>query len=249
MADRLENDSLELSAPAKLTLSLRITGVRADGYHLIEAEMVSLDLCDRIVLDPSRSGVVVDRGGERESARSDDLVVRAIRAVGREVGATVHKLIPLGAGLGGGSSDAAAVLRWAALTDPRVADPQLAVRLGADVPFCVRGGRAMVSGIGEVVEPLEFQKRSFTLLTPPIHASTPVVYKTWDELGEPHGHNGNDLEPAALAAYPELTRWRDQLAEQTGREPRLAGSGSTWFVEGDFPGEGRVVARTLEAFS
>lgn len=74
--------------------------------------------------------------------------------------------------------------------------------------------------------------------------STPEVYRAWDDLGGPVGDNGNDLEPAALVVAPELARWRDELRDATGIRPRLAGSGSTWFVEGDYPGEGRVVAHT-----
>jgi 4-diphosphocytidyl-2-C-methyl-D-erythritol kinase len=148
--------------------------------------------------------------------------------------------VPAGAGLGGGSSDAAAILRWAG-----VADPELAAGLGADVAFCVRGGRARVRGIGELLEPLPFEERVVTLLTPPLHCSTPVVYRAWDALGGPRGDHGNDLEPAALHAYPELARWRDQLGDVSGVRPRLAGSGSTWFVEGEHPGPGHVVARTV----
>jgi 4-diphosphocytidyl-2-C-methyl-D-erythritol kinase len=72
-----------------------------------------------------------------------------------------------------------------------------------------------------------------------------AAYRAWDGLGGPAGDHGNDLEPAALAVAPELAAWRDRLAEDTGVRPRLAGSGSTWFVEGEFPGEGRVVARTV----
>ncbi len=94
------------------------------------------------------------------------------------------------------------------------------------------------------LEPLEPRAITLTLLTPPLHCSTPVVYRTWDELGGPRGDHGNDLEPAALAAYPELAVHRDRLAAATGRRPRLAGSGSTWFVEGAWPGPGHVVTRT-----
>jgi 4-diphosphocytidyl-2-C-methyl-D-erythritol kinase len=74
-----------------------------------------------------------------------------------------------------------------------------------------------------------------------------AVYKKWDELGGPTGDNGNDLEPAALAVEPRLVAYRDQLAAATGQRPRLAGSGSTWFVAGAYPGEGRVVVRTTPA--
>lgn len=231
-----------VDAPAKLTLSLRITGVRDDGYHLLDAEMVTLDFGDHIEIDPDgpvRGRVVVLEHGERRIADDDDLVVRALEAIGVDPSVVVHKSIPRGAGLGGGSADAAAVLRWAGVTDPRVA-----VSLGADVPFCVIGGRARVNGIGEVVEPLSFVDAEVTLLTPPVMCSTPVVYRMWDELGGPTGDHGNDLEPAALAVAPELGRWRDELAAVSGTRPHLAGSGSTWWVPGAFPGDGRVVART-----
>ena len=223
-------------APAKLTLSLRVTGVRDDGYHLIDAEMVSLDLADELVFTEG-DDVVFE--GIDVAVDADNLVARALRAVGRTAHVTVTKRIPAGAGLGGGSADAAAVLRWAGCDDLDVA-----VALGADVPFCLVGGRARVSGIGEVLEPLPYVERTFTLLTPPLHVSTPAVYRAWDDLGGPRADGPNDLEPAALVVEPGLARWRDRLAEATGQVPVLAGSGGTWFVEGAFPGEDRVVTRT-----
>lgn len=222
-----------LTAPAKLTVSLRVVGVRDDGYHLIDAEMVSLDLTDTIDLVESADVAVEIRGAAGLSipADGDDLVARALRMVDVNASAVVAKSIPAGAGLGGGSSDAAAVLAWAGVTDLGVA-----VRLGADVAFCLVGGRARVSGIGEIVEPLDDLDRTYTLITPPISVSTPLVYRTWDELGGPVGDNGNDLEPAAIAAVPDLIVWRDRFADLTGTRPRLAGSGGTWFVDGEVPG-------------
>jgi 4-diphosphocytidyl-2-C-methyl-D-erythritol kinase len=95
------------------------------------------------------------------------------------------------------------------------------------------------------VTPLPFEPHTYTLLTPPFGCSTPAVYKIWDELGGPHSDGPNDLEAAALEVEPELAVWRDQLGETTGQTPVLAGSGSTWFVEGAFPGDGRVVTRTV----
>jgi hypothetical protein len=109
----------------------------------------------------------------------------------------------MGAGLGGGSADAAAVLRWAGCTDLSVA-----AGIGADVPFCLVAGRARVRGIGEVLEPLPFEDRVFTLLTPPLHVSTPAVYAAWDSLGGPVAEGPNDLEPAALVVAPSLASWR-----------------------------------------
>jgi 4-diphosphocytidyl-2-C-methyl-D-erythritol kinase len=220
-------------APAKLTLSLRVAGVRADGYHLIDAEMVTLDLADTLTFNEG-SDVVFD-GAE---VGDDNLVTRALAAVGRTASVSVAKRIPVGAGLGGGSADAAAVLRWAGCSDLTVA-----ASLGADVPFCVVGGRARVSGIGEVVSALPVVDRLFTLLTPPFGVSTPAVYAAWDALGRPRADGPNDLEPAALSVEPRLAEFRDQLGSATGQTPVLAGSGSTWFVEGAYPDAG-LVTRT-----
>lgn len=228
---------ITLLAPAKLTLSLRVTGVRADGYHLIDAEMVSLDFHDTLEVDEG-DGLTIEgpEGTELVGSGDDNLVARALQLVGRTAAVRVDKRIPAGAGLGGGSADAAAILRWAGFEDL-----DAAARLGADVAFCLVGGRARVRGIGEIVEPLAFEGRTLTLVTPPVFCSTPAVYRAWDELGGPEGEHGNDLEPAALAVAPELSRWRDELADATGQRPRLAGSGSTWFVDGAHPQAGRVV--------
>ena len=228
-------------APAKLTLSLRVTGRRADGFHLIDAEMVSLDLADTLTF-VAGDGLVVRGRDAGVSAADDNLVARALRVVGRTAHVTIDKCIPAGAGLGGGSADAAAVLRWAGVTDLDVA-----VTLGADVPFCLLGGRARVTGIGERVAPLPFEARTFTLLTPPVHCSTPAVYQAWDDLGGPTADGPNDLEPAALMVAPELAQWRDRLGDATGQTPQLAGSGSTWFVGGAHDGPDVVVVRTTEA--
>jgi 4-diphosphocytidyl-2-C-methyl-D-erythritol kinase len=206
-------------------LSLRVTGVRDDGHHLLDAEMVTLRLADELTFS---EGDALDVGGLDPTAF--DLISRALDAVGRTAHVRLEKRIPVGAGLGGGSADAAAVLRWAGCTDR-----DIAVSLGADVPFCVVGGRARVTGIGEIVEPLPFERREFTLLTPPLMISTAAVYRRWDDLGGPTAVGPNDLEPAALSVEPRLADWRDRLGDATGRTPQLAGSGSTWFVEGAFP--------------
>ena len=230
-----------MSAPAKLTLSLRVVGLRGDGYHLVDAEMVAIDLSDRLVISNGDGlQVVAADGGLEVVGGGDNLVAAALRLAGRSAHVVVHKAVPAGAGLGGGSADAAAILRWAGWTDVVGA-----AAIGADVSFCLVGGRARVTGIGEAVEPMAFREMAFTLLTPPVGCPTVDVYRRWDEMGGPIGDNGNDLEPAALDLVPDLARWRDELGDATGVRPRLAGSGSTWFVEGEYPGGGRRVVRTL----
>lgn len=247
----------EVLAPAKLTLRLEIAGRRDDGFHLLDAEMVTVDLFDTLRFAGGDGLVVSDlsgatsghdlrplEGASKIPAGPDNLVCRALQAVGRRASVHLEKRIPAGAGLGGGSADAGAVLRWAGRTGPR-ALPFAAV-LGADVPFCVAGGRAGVRGIGELVEPRPFEERRFVLAIPPLFVDTAAVYRTWDRLGGPTGSNGNDLEPAALATEPELEAWKEALAAISGKEPRLAGSGGTWFVEGS-PEELGITEATVVA--
>jgi 4-diphosphocytidyl-2-C-methyl-D-erythritol kinase len=229
-------------APAKLTVSLRVTGVRPDGYHELDAEMVALSLADELELDEGGAGFAAAappgvRLGELPGP-GHNLVERALAACGRRAAIRLTKRIPVGGGLGGGSSDAAAVLRWAGC-----ADPDVAVGLGADVPFCVVGGRARVEGIGERVTPLPFAARDYLLLLPPFGVDTARVYRAWDD--DPRDASPNSLTAAALAVEPRLARWRDALGEFAGAEPSLAGSGSTWFVEEAPPSAGRVAPGAL----
>ncbi len=259
-------------AHAKLTLSLHVTGLRDDGYHLIDAEMVSLELHDLLTfrtrpggddavttldtVGPFADGVPTDRS---------NLVARALDLAGRTATVTIDKRIPHGGGLGGGSTDAATALRWSGFgAEPDQASLVRASALGADIPFCLAGGRARVRGIGEIVDPLPHIERAITLVIPPLQISTPAAYRAWDELaaGEPRrstGSNGqarNDLEAAAIIVEPELATWRDLIADRIGVAPILAGSGATWFAQGDHSepladlearGATVVVTRTVDA--
>jgi 4-diphosphocytidyl-2-C-methyl-D-erythritol kinase len=223
--------AVTLEAPAKLTWSLRVTGVRHDGYHLIDAEMVTLELADLVTMDPEGDHLRFT-GPFAAGIPTDDtnLVARALRLVERRAAVDVVKNIPAGGGLGGGSADAAAVLRWAGYRDLAEAS-----RLGADIPFCLVGGRAQVRGIGDIVDPLPPVPRDITLVVPPLAVSTPAVYRAWDALGGPTAAGPNDLEPAALVVEPRLASWRDRIREAAGTDPVLAGSGATWFVPGVHP--------------
>jgi 4-diphosphocytidyl-2-C-methyl-D-erythritol kinase len=207
-----------------------VVGVRPDGLHELRAEMVTVDLADELLIDPGGDGLEVrwcpePPPGAEALGTSANLVTRALEAVERRAAVTLTKAIPIGAGLGGGSADAAAVLRWAGCKDTAVAR-----RLGSDVPFCVVGGRAEVSGTGEVVKPLPFQVRHFVLLLAPLSVPTAAVYAAFDR-GQ-RGEGQNALTKAALAVEPRLALWRDTLGDLSGRTPTLAGSGATWFVEG-----------------
>ena len=218
---------IDLRAPAKLTWFLEVTGRRGDGYHLLRSEMVTLDLADRLTVDESGDYLRVT-GDPDLVADESNLVARALRLVGRRAGVTLEKVIPAGGGLGGGSADAAAILRWAGGVSP-----ERAVTLGGDVPFCQLGGRALVEGVGELLHPLEFVARDVTLVLPPFAVATAECYRAFDELvgrGEsPAGRN--HLEAAARRVEPRLgvaLEWlRAHFAEVT-----LAGSGSTMFLEG-----------------
>jgi 4-diphosphocytidyl-2-C-methyl-D-erythritol kinase len=197
--------------------------------------MVSLSLADELTFTEGGTGLtlVADPGTRAESlAGEHNLITRALSAVGRQAAVHLIKRIPLGGGLGGGSTDAAAVLRWAGCTDLDIARG-----LGSDVPFSVLGGRALVEGTGERITALPFESREFLLLIPPFAVNTARVYSAWDELTESgaSGEEGNALTRAALTVEPRLRPWRDAFRELAGRQPRLAGSGSTWFVETDPP--------------
>ncbi len=227
------NTSILIDAPAKLTLSLRVTGVREDGFHLIDAEMVTLDLVDKVRITPNEDGLSVDGPfSSGISTDSDNLVSRALALAGRRARVHVEKNIPSGGGLGGGSADAAAILNWAGFTDLEAAS-----RLGADIPFCMTGGRARVRGIGEVIEALPPVHRAITLVIPPFGVSTPAVYRAWDDLARAGNNTASDqnhLQQAALIVEPRLIEWRDKIAQASGQEPVLAGSGATWWLDGAF---------------
>jgi 4-diphosphocytidyl-2-C-methyl-D-erythritol kinase len=226
------------NAFAKLTLSLHITGVRADGYHELDALMVTVSEPHDVVTIDDGTGTIVE-GPFADGVPADDtnLARRALGATGR---LHLWKGIPHGGGLGGGSADAAAVLRMTG------GDASAGASLGADVPFCVRGGAARVRGIGEIIEPVDVPAGFLVIATPRFGCSTPAVYRAWDELGGP-SHPTNDLEPAALHLEPRLGAFKEGVQRAAGREPVLAGSGSSYFVRFDDQDEAAAARDRVEA--
>ena len=213
-------------APAKLTLSLRITGVRADGFHLIDAEMVTLSFGDVLRFSdgptslsahgPYADGVPLD---------GSNLVAAALDAVERTAVVDIDKRIPHGGGLGGGSADAAAVLRWAGWS-PTHETLERAARLGADVSFCLVGGRARVRGIGEIVEPLPYLRRTVTLVIPPLRVSTPAAYASVGSTRRAFGARperpraGGDRGRADAGPVARPHRRRVRTVTRAGRQRR-----------------------------
>jgi 4-diphosphocytidyl-2-C-methyl-D-erythritol kinase len=252
-------------APAKLTWALRVIGSRPDGFHDIEALVSAVsEPGDRLTIRRDVEISLTVHGATRDVPRgSSNLVWRAARDAGAHVAIELTKRIPAGGGLGGGSSDAAALLRVLrrdfGLEPGRVAT--IAGALGSDVPVCLAGGLARMRGRGELVERLGPPPPIPVLVAvPPIHTSTPAVYAAWDDLGGPGGARRvepppalsslvdelvNDLEPAAERVEPALVTFRRALAAELGRAPVLAGSGSAyaaWYEDVD---EARAAARTV----
>ena len=248
-------DRVRVDAPAKLTLTLRVLGTRPDGFHELEALTVMISSpCDTVVIDSAPPGVVefTLSGGTPDVPRDDtNLVVRAARAVLPQdagVSLSLIKRVPSGAGLGGGSADAAAVLR--VLADRYVLDDQAVVGaaagLGSDVPVCLSGVPVMMRGRGELLEPVQFTGDLHVVVAkPPFSLATPAVFRAWDELGGPrsdrvlaapvavrHLVEGlvNDLEPAAEHVAPGLREFRSRLEAVAGQAALLAGSGSSYWI-------------------
>lgn len=187
---------IDVDAPAKLNLGLRVTGVRADGYHLLESVFVPLDLCDALAIEvapaaATRVALRLEGGPADLEAGARNLACRA--AVGflaaadleAEVRITLEKRIPVGAGMGGGSSDAGAVLRALAARFPDAVERSrlagLAVSLGADVPYFLDPRPALVRGIGDEIEPLAgFPSLAVLVATPAPGLATALVFQAWD---------------------------------------------------------------------
>ena len=237
---------MKLQAYAKLNLSLRVVGRRTDGSHDIDSIIQTIDLADAIIVKRANRGVAVIN--DLKLPPDVDLAARAARLLlGKKrspqgVQIIVEKRIPVGAGLGGGSSDAAAVL-WA--VDRLIPPPlptdclvRLAARLGADVPLFLTGGLVRVTGKGERIAPLHpLRKERFLLLVPPVHCATAAVYAHLDRIESTHCNSTtapplgcNDLEAAALDLYPALGPYREAIASLDAEYFGMSGSGSTFYA-------------------
>jgi 4-diphosphocytidyl-2-C-methyl-D-erythritol kinase len=217
----------ELFAPAKLTRFLEITGRRENGYHDLRSEMVTLDFGDVLTVDENEDFLRI-LGNDSIAVDATNLVSRALEITNKRAGVTIQKNIPTGGGLGGGSADAAAILRWAGGVSN-----EAALQLGGDVPFCQLGGRALVEGVGEVLTPLAYEELDVTLFVVDYGVSTPLVYAAYDELAR-SGHRfvgENHLEEPARRVEVRVGENLDYLRSEFG-SVQMAGSGATMFVTG-----------------
>ena len=255
----------DVPAPAKLNLFLHITGRRPDGYHLLQSAFMLIDWCDTLHFELrsdgqiSRTDLAIPDCADAcpaETLPADDLTVRAARALQAACGTSlgVHigleKHIPLQAGMGGGSSDAASCLlalqRLWGLRLPPQELLAIALSLGADVPFFLSGGNAWVEGVGEKITPLDLPPASFVVVKPAAGVSTKDIFsapalkrntETATMLGFAAYENGpifgfghNDLQPVAQKLCPQISQSLDWLESQQ-LQGRMTGSGSAVFAQ------------------
>lgn len=239
-----DSRSVTLAAPAKVNLFLHVIGRRDDGYHRIESLFALIDLADTVTLAPTADGTVVRANDVDGVPERDDLAVRAAlllqEATGTRTGVSIRldKRIPMGAGLGGGSSDAASVLlglnRLWKLDRSRADLAALGERLGADVPFFVHGQHAFVRGIGEIVDPVTMPRYWLALAMPAVNVTTAAIYASPAltrctasakiiVFSESYGRN--DLAPVAATRHPEVARALASLGRIVP-DARMTGSGA-----------------------
>jgi 4-diphosphocytidyl-2-C-methyl-D-erythritol kinase len=246
---------MRVLAPAKVNLSLRIVGRRPDGYHLLDSLMVPVSLWDEIFID-AKGGpleITVTCNDSTIPVDETNLAYKAAALLCRETGlrATIsidlRKNIPAGAGLGGGSSNAAVVVKslntLLSLQLPEDRLCRLAARLGADVPFFIPCRPAHVEGIGEILTTLPpLPSRWLVIVVPPFGVSTPWAYRHFDELTSPETPQVrpisqwpspeslvNDLERAVIPAYPQIGRIKGSLLRLGAEGALMSGSGSAVF--------------------
>lgn len=240
---------LNCPAPAKLNLFLHVTGRRADGYHLLQTAFQLIDRSDTLDICCRDDGVVRRCNEVADVPEDSDLIVRAARLLqshtGSRLGAdlTLHKHLPMGGGLGGGSSDAATTLMvlnhlWQTGLN-RQELMQLGLQLGADVPFFIFGRNAFAEGVGEVLQAIETPESWFVVLEPGVQVPTPAIFSAKEltrdtkpiRITDFSSHmkmfGKNDLQTVATAMFPQVDAAIKWLS--TYGEARMTGSGACVF--------------------
>lgn len=252
-------DKITVKAYGKVNLTLDVQGRRADGYHLLSSVMQSISLADTITLQKAPQGITIQSDHPLVPNDQDNICWRAAQAflsqsgIATGVKIELTKAIPVAAGLGGGSADAAAVLYGLNQlygTDLSLGKLQtIGLTIGADVPFCLQGGTCLVEGIGEVVTPVEpFPQTNIVLVKPEASVSTAEIYKKLDSSS--HGGTStrrllaflqgdqsvsldsvleNALESVTETLVPAVALWKSRLREHGAVASLMSGSGPTVF--------------------
>jgi 4-diphosphocytidyl-2-C-methyl-D-erythritol kinase len=254
--------TIEVFAPAKINLTLHVTGQRDDGYHLLDSLVVFADVGDRIWFEPADHMSLAISGPFADGVPADarNLVWKAAELAGETGHIRLEKNLPHGAGIGGGSSDAGALLAALDCTETGAS-------LGADVPVCRVGQAARMSGIGDHVTALAgVPSLHVVLVNPGVHLPTPRVFKglnkkdnapmlaavpefkTSAELTTWVATQRNDLEASAMMCAPEIADVFDVLRRQTGQSlVRMSGSGATCFAMFETVENARAAARRIQS--
>ncbi|MFN2340009.1 MAG: 4-(cytidine 5'-diphospho)-2-C-methyl-D-erythritol kinase [Halanaerobium sp.] len=252
---------LYLKAPAKINLALHVKGLRKDGFHELQMIMQSISLADRIKLKKKSGGIIVKSSHSELPTGKKNLAYQAAEIffdknpeIKQGIEIYIEKNIPIAAGMAGGSTDAAAVLRGLYQLFEMEADFESMRRdlesIGSDVPYCLEGGTVYASGKGEILEPLAFiGEKYLVVVTPAFQISTPEVYKLYDELKGYQKLNftslldnlqndekidwnldyKNDLKKAAEKLCPEIKEIKDIFKNTEAEFAMLSGSGPTVF--------------------
>ncbi len=238
-------------APAKLNLFLHVVGCRDDGYHLLQTVFRFINFSDQLAFTIRNDGVVKLANSIPDLSEEDNLCVRAAKLLqtksGKSLGVEIylHKQIPMGGGLGGGSSDAATTLivlnRLWDINWDKTRLMMLGLELGADIPVFIHGENAFAEGVGEKLSSLTLPSAWYVVLTPPTHVSTAEIFARGEltrntipikmsafSMGVGH----NDLEPVACLMYPVIGDWLQWLKQQQGvGKVAMSGSGACVFAE------------------
>ena len=249
----MSNNTLVLRSPAKLNLFLHIIGRRPDGYHLLQSVFQLIDWCDTVSLKVIPENEVRRINPIPGVPPEQDLVVRAAALLKEFCGYAggveidLQKEIPMGAGLGGGSSDAASTLiglnsLWNLQLDKPTLS-KLGLQLGADLPFFISGQNAFVEGIGEKIQEITLENRDFLVIFPRVGIATASIFLdseltrnhaqiTIDGfLASPWSNLSNDCQPVAIRIYPEVKQALEWISQAIpGSAPRMSGSGSSVFA-------------------
>jgi 4-diphosphocytidyl-2-C-methyl-D-erythritol kinase len=247
-------DRVRAFAPAKINLTLHVTGQRADGYHLLDSLVAFADVGDEVAVETATDLTLSVSGPMAEGVPTDasNLMIKAAQLLDRSKTASLSltKTLPPASGIGGGSSDAAATLRaLSQLWGVRVPATGDVLSLGADLPVCLTPGPQRMSGIGEVIQPLpQLPPCDILLVNPGVQVATPAIFKalaaratpampetlpTWEsaeELADWLKTQRNDLEPPATALAPAITDVLQTLNETEALISRMSGSGATCFA-------------------